>query len=549
MESTAATGASAKAEDPFPNEDETRNELKQVSSLGERPGCFSTTTAEVLFVLAATMSVGMASILTGGLTVVTADIGRDLHMTNAEITWIMAATQLVAGSFLLFFGRVADLTSRRWLFIGSLFLFAILCLALGFVRNGLVFDILTGVLGLLSAAAVPAAIGSLGAVYPVPCKRKNYAFACFSAGNPLGFVFGSIACGICTQILSWRAYLFFMAIIYMIFAAIAFFVSPIDRDDKQPLTWSTLKTFDIVGTILTIAGFGLLSASLTLAGDVAGGWSSPTVIATLVVGVVAIIAFLYWETKATSPLLPMWVWRDRDFSFLLLIMFLCFGAFGSFSFWITLYIQRFLTSSALMVAVYILPMAIVGTFVNVVAGLILHKVSNKLLMLIGTLCYVISFLLLGLNRDHDSYWYFIFWAFVLCVWGADLQFNVANMYVMTSLSRAQQSTGGGIFQTVSRLSSSIMLGVTTAIYNAVVQHPPTTGYLANQNSAPYSVVFFFCTGIAAVSLIFVPFLRVGTQGGIKRSEPDAERRSGSQGSGGKSAVDMTSEGVTHETKA
>lgn len=517
----AATSISSEPE--ASGKHQTSMALKKISSLGERPECFANTTAEILFVLAATMSVGMSSILIGGLTVVTADIGRDLNMTNAEITWISAAPSLAAGSFLLFFGKVADMTSRRWQFIGSMLLFAIFCLGTGFAKTGISFDILLGILGLLSAAAVPPAIGSIGAVYPKPCKRKNYAFACFSAGNPLGFVFGSVACGVCAQILSWRAYLYFIAIIYLAFAIIAFFTTPPDHEDKKPLNWSTLKSFDIIGTILTIAGFGLLSAALTQAGDAPDGWKTPYVIVMLVLGIVLIIVFLFWETKAPSPLLPMWVWRDRDFSFLLLILFLGFGAFGAAEFWITLYLQRFVTSSALMVAVYILPMAIMGTIVNIIAGMVLHKVSNKLLMLIGTSCYAISFLLLGLNRDGDLYWYFIFWAFCLVVWGADLQFNVANMYVMTALPSSHQSTGGGIFQMVSKLASAIFMGVTTAIYNAVLQNPPTTGYLANQNMAPYSAVFYFCSGICFFSLIFIPFLRVGTQGGLSKSDGDTEK--------------------------
>jgi hypothetical protein len=58
---------------------------------GGRPECFKSTLQEYLFVLTATMSIGMSSFLYGSTTVITAPIGRDLHMTSAQITWINAS--------------------------------------------------------------------------------------------------------------------------------------------------------------------------------------------------------------------------------------------------------------------------------------------------------------------------------------------------------------------------------------------------------------------------------------------------------------------------
>jgi hypothetical protein len=64
-------------------------------SVGDRPECFTSTLQECLFVLTATMSIGMSSFLYGICTVITAPIGRDLNMTSAEITWINASSAYV----------------------------------------------------------------------------------------------------------------------------------------------------------------------------------------------------------------------------------------------------------------------------------------------------------------------------------------------------------------------------------------------------------------------------------------------------------------------
>lgn len=60
-----------------------------------RPDCFKTTFQECLFVLSVTMAVAMTSFLTGSVTVLSSFAGRDLDMTNAEITWMNAASSYV----------------------------------------------------------------------------------------------------------------------------------------------------------------------------------------------------------------------------------------------------------------------------------------------------------------------------------------------------------------------------------------------------------------------------------------------------------------------
>jgi MFS family permease len=169
-------------------------------------------------------------------------------------------------------------------------------------------------MGLMSAAAVPPAQGMLGVIYDTPSKRKNAAFACFSAGNPLGFVFGMIASGIASKLFSWRASFWLLAIIYVGFAVIAFFIVPNDTAEKEAPSIEVLKRFDVVGTILAIAGTGMFSAALSLGSDALSGWKTGYVLALLIVGLLCLIAFVFWELYFDHPLIPMGIFRDRNFS-------------------------------------------------------------------------------------------------------------------------------------------------------------------------------------------------------------------------------------------
>jgi MFS family permease len=179
-------------------------ELVESNPYGSRPKCFSNLLQECLFVLTTTFAIGQSSIFFGAAICITSYIGNDLNMTASEVVWISAGQNLSAGCFLLFFGRVADLFGRRMMFLLSMGCFSACLLIMGFATNAFYMDIFCGLAGVCSAAAVPPAIGKLGAVYEKPSRRKNRAFACFSAGNPLGFALGAFIAGVAMDVANWR---------------------------------------------------------------------------------------------------------------------------------------------------------------------------------------------------------------------------------------------------------------------------------------------------------------------------------------------------------
>lgn len=148
------------------------------------------------------------------------------------------------------------------MFIGSMFLFSVFCLGAGFSKSGLTIDILCGILGIWSASAVPPAQGMLGVIYERPSRRKNKVFGCFSAGNPLGFVFGTIFSGLATKLFNWRAAFWLLAIVYLVVTVVAVFTVPMDTTKKERLDEETLKRLDLPGTAMTILGIGMFCAAL-----------------------------------------------------------------------------------------------------------------------------------------------------------------------------------------------------------------------------------------------------------------------------------------------
>ncbi|KAH6366911.1 hypothetical protein HBI34_138930 [Parastagonospora nodorum] len=477
-----------------------------------RPECFSSALQECLFVMSVTMAVAMSSFLTGSITVMSSFAGRDLGMTNAEISWMSAAASLTAGSLLLFFGSIADLFGRKGMFIGSMFLFSVFCLGAGFSQSGITLDILCGVLGIWSACAVPPAQGMLGTIYEMPGRRKNYAFGAFSAGNPLGYVFGTILAGLFTQIFNWRAGFFLLAVAYFCTTIVAYFTVPNDTTTKQRFNSETVKKMDLPGTAMTILGIGMFAAALSLASNAPQGWKTPYVLVLLILGLLLMVAFVIWEIKYPYAMIDMAIWKDRDFSLLFVIIGFGFIGFPVFTFWIALYFQTELGFNALMTGVHMLPMIVCGLAANAFAALVQHKISNKLLVGIGAGAFLVSFALAAVQRHGDSYWAFSFPALCICVIGADFQFIVANMYVLSSMPISKQSIAGSLLQTQTRICTAIGFGIATAVFDAVEKRPSTSGYYANNAIEPFATVFWFTAACAFIGAVFVPFLRIGTQG-------------------------------------
>ena len=142
----------------------------RTSSFGERPQCFKNTLQEAAFVFQATNATAASSFFQGASAIVTVSIGRDLAMTQGEISWITASTALTAGAFQLGLGQLADLLGRKATFIIGMGSFGALCLLAAFAQNPYWMDIVCGLIGISSAMVVPPAIGIMGAAYGRPSR-------------------------------------------------------------------------------------------------------------------------------------------------------------------------------------------------------------------------------------------------------------------------------------------------------------------------------------------------------------------------------------------
>ena len=221
----------------------------------------------------------------------------------------------------------------------------------------------------------------------------------------------------------------------------------------------------------------------------------------------------------------------------MLLIVLGFLSFTCSCFWIALYLQRVLVLSPLKTGLYLIPQAISGLIVNLIAAFALSRVDNRILMFLGSISYVLCTVLFALMSSTSSYWAFIFPGLIISVVGADLHYNVANMYVLSSMDKELQSTAGGVFNTVLQLGTGIGLGITTAVWNSVtgekgeVRSGVADAVELEMMERGYRAVFWTLCGFAGLSIVGQWSLDLGRQGHMKMAESTSIAEAGEVGRG------------------
>lgn len=153
-------------------------------SMGRTIAIALTTTATMALSGAGSMSLSIALPL----------IMEDLGMAEAQLQWISSAFSLTNGCFLLLAGRVADVYGRKACFIAGVAFNAIFTLIGGFMTNAAGLVVTRALAGVGSAFAIPSAIGIIASSFSG--RTRASAFACFSAGGPIGGGLGLIIGGV-----------------------------------------------------------------------------------------------------------------------------------------------------------------------------------------------------------------------------------------------------------------------------------------------------------------------------------------------------------------
>ncbi|MFI6566244.1 MFS transporter [Streptomyces sp. NPDC050534] len=300
----------------------------------------------------------------------------DLNMSDGNRQWVITAYTLAFGGLLLLGGRVADLVGRRKTFVIGLLGFAAASALGGAAGSSAMLFGARALQGVFAALLAPSALSLLATTFTDP-KDRGKAFGIFGAIIGAGAAVGLLAGGFLTQYLNWRWCLYVNIPIALVafFGALAL-LTPGERHPDARL--------DVPGAVLGSAG--MLSLVYGFSEAESRGWRDGLVLGMLAGGVVLLVAFGWWQTRARVPLLPMSVVKDRQrIGAFLTVLLVTVGMFGVFLF-LTYYLQGVLGWSPLKTGVAYLPMTVamvVGS--TQIAARLLNRVPPRVVIVPGLL--------------------------------------------------------------------------------------------------------------------------------------------------------------------
>ncbi|KAI8948535.1 integral membrane protein [Xylaria longipes] len=441
----------------------------------------------------------------GTLTVALPTIARDLSLPTNLLLWPAAVYALALSTTLLLLGAVADVVGNRRIFITGTVLFSIWMLAVAFSQSAYQLIVFRTLQGVSMSFCLPTAVSTITATFPSG-RPRNIAFAVFGGGSPVGFAVGLVLGGVIVQASSWRTAYYLAAGLGAGISVLAWFTMP--KESPVP-NWQRrlLHDFDWVGVGTAVGSLALLSyifAELAYSGSVLKKAYNSVLLA---VGVLLIPFFVFWvgrrERLGRHAILPNSIWRSREFTVICVTVFLVWSWFNAFGYWSTLYFQNTQGLDALQTALRFLPLVVVGVGTNVLAGLIMDKVSASTLVLVGGILSAIGPLLFAVQDPSWIYWAGGFPAMALAVVSSDLLFNISNLVITSSFPSSDQALAGSVFNTVSQLGNSIGLAVTAIIASAVTNAVERQAGIADPYAMlkGYRSAFWTCFAAAVASTI------------------------------------------------
>src|ERR1700683_4340029 len=304
-----------------------------------------------------------------------------LHFSTVDRQWVVTAYTLAFCSLLLLGGRLADLLGRRATFLTGLVGFAGVSAIGGASVNFTMLITARACQGAFAAILVPTALSLLTTTFTDP-KERNTAFGVFGAIAGAGGAVGLLLGGSLTEYLSWRWTLY----VNLIFAGVAFAGAALLLG---PQPSSARPRLDIRGVLLEAGGMFCLVYGFSNAAS--HSWATPSTYGFLAVGVVLLVAFAAWQTRAAHPLLPPRVVLDRNRGGAYLAV-LVVGApmFCNFLF-LTYYLQTTLWYSPVATGVAFLPtIAMIMAFSQLSNIVLMPRIGPKPLVGIGMLIAAVA---------------------------------------------------------------------------------------------------------------------------------------------------------------
>ena len=381
-------------------------------------------------------------------------IQRDLHASVQQLEWTVNAFTLSFAVLLITGAALGDRFGRRRIFVTGISLFTAASALCALAPSIELFLIGRAIQGAGAAMITPLSLTILSAAFPA--EKRGLILGCWSGIAGLAISLGPVVGGAIATGLSWPW-------IFWLNVPIGAVVAPLCAL-RLSETFGPYDRLDLPGVALVSTGLFGIVFGLVQGGAV--GWTSPEVIVSLAAGLVLTGAFLGWERRTPTPMLPLHLFKRRAVAVTNASSFaMYFGLFGSI-FLLSQFLQVAQGYSALEAGVRALPWTAMPIVVAPIAGVLASRIGSGPLMAAGLALEAISLAWLALLLDPQVAYTHIVGAFVLGGIGMGLFFAPAAIVILGSVRLEEEGQASGANNAIRELGGVFGVAVLATIFSS-----------------------------------------------------------------------------------
>jgi len=379
-------------------------------------------------------------------------IQRDLGGGLALQQWVVDAYLLTLGSLLLVGGSLGDLFGARRIFLIGIVTFGVMSIACAAAPDGTALIVARGLQGVTGAILTPAGLTVIASTFSG--EERGAAIGAWTAWTGVAFVVGPLVGGWLVTNASWRWVFIVNVPFAVVTAALVAYAVP----TRQPT--GTRPRVDFVGGALCVLGLG--GPVFALIEEPTRGWGDPSIVVPLVVGLMLLGAFVWWERRAAEPMLPLGLFSLRNFSFANLETLTVYAGLSTLTFFLVLFLQQLAGYTALRSGLALVPITAVMFVLSPRVGRLSMRLGPRLFMGAGPLVAAADLLALVRLRPGFDYWYELLPPLLLFAVGLSMIVAPLTATVLADADESDAGIASGVNNAIARVAGLLGIAVVGA---------------------------------------------------------------------------------------
>ncbi|MFD9961779.1 MFS transporter [Amycolatopsis sp. NPDC058986] len=387
------------------------------------------------------------------LTVALAPLAEDLGTSAQDTQWILDAYILVFAGLLLTSGGLGDRFGRRKIMLVGLTLFGAASLVATFAAGPVELIVARVVMGIGGALIMPSTLSILITVFDDTERRK--AMSVWSAVAMIGLVGGPVLGGALIAWFWWGAVFLINVPIAGLAIIAALLLMP---ESKAP--W---RKADPLGAVLSFVGMTALVA--TIIELPRAGLGHPVTLTALAVAVLGLTGFVFWELRVAHPLVPLELFRNRDFSGGSFSLTLVQIGNGGLLLVLAQYLQFVLGYTSTQAGLAFIPMAVASLLANTAGATLGQRFGNRTLATTGLVIMAAAFGVLSTVSTGQGFATLAIGLFLLGI-GGGLAMPSAISSLMSAVPADHAGVGSALNDTIQQMGAALGVAVLGSVLSS-----------------------------------------------------------------------------------